>query len=407
MAPAGPWVVEVFDGRLDQLSQDVTLSIIDGRASASGMNATLADRCGVGLRNRRFCIEVDWDDSSSVRTLESSAVEVWGLAGSLMNTSGEAGCGVAFCLELSALSIITDANDADFERTRFGGDDSATSDSAASSVSFFLVLISFLAALPRTSSARTAAGFFFDLSSSDDLEDDIIVSRVPYAADLVRLPPDRLTCLVCSSSELIACSVGPLPFATALPMIASPGPCGGICTSYWLLRLYLLLAQISAILSKSSATPCRISSMMPLKVKASTGGSFSSVCEDLMAGAVSLFTVTKSRFCERGLAEPEYVRTITGWLKVLLRAPVDFVYRCPCVPPLSCRRAEIRAATVLSSNICSPRAASSVSIKLAVDAFALQRPGGMKWRGNECRRPLPGSDGAALALRRAGRLRVD
>src|SRR3978361_2124844 len=61
--------------------------------------------------------------------------------------------------------------------------------------------ISFLAALPRTSSASTAADSFFDLSSSEDLDDDMIVSSVPYAADFVLLPPlePLPTCRVCSS----------------------------------------------------------------------------------------------------------------------------------------------------------------------------------------------------------------
>lgn len=47
----------------------------------------------------------------------------------------------------------------------------------------------------------------------------------------------------------------------------------------------------------------------------------------------------------------------------------------------------MRWATVDSSRICSPRAASSDSTtKLAVEVLALHRAGGRKWRGRECRR---------------------
>src|SRR5258708_39059701 len=111
-----------------------------------------------------------------------------------MSSSGDAGLEAVSCLKLSALSIITDAKEADLDRTRFCGVASVGSESTVSSVSFFLECCCLFAALPRASSANTAAGFFFDLSSSEDLDDDMIVSRVPYAADLVRLAPHLLTC---------------------------------------------------------------------------------------------------------------------------------------------------------------------------------------------------------------------
>jgi hypothetical protein len=44
----------------------------------------------------------------------------------------------------------------------------------------------------------------------------------------------------------------------------------------------------------------------------------------------------------------------------------------------------MRWATVASSRMCSPRAASSVSISEAVDVLALHRFCDRKWRGKEC-----------------------
>jgi hypothetical protein len=69
----------------------------------------------------------------------------------------------------------------------------------------------FLAALPRTSPTSSAADFFFVLSSSEDRLEDMMVSRVPYAALLRRLPFLLLgwDWAEFSSSEVMACSVGP------------------------------------------------------------------------------------------------------------------------------------------------------------------------------------------------------
>jgi len=69
-------------------------------------------------------------------------------------------------------------------------------------------------ARPRTSSAISAADFFLVFSSSEDRLDDMIVSRVPYATLLRRAPPRLLRCeraTLSSSSELMACRVGPPP----------------------------------------------------------------------------------------------------------------------------------------------------------------------------------------------------
>ena len=73
-----------------------------------------------------------------------------------------------------------EANVADFDRAWRTGRSAGLADEIDSPDSVLVDSISSCAfARPRTSSANTAAGFFLDLSSSDDLEDDIIVSRVP------------------------------------------------------------------------------------------------------------------------------------------------------------------------------------------------------------------------------------
>jgi len=46
--------------------------------------------------------------------------------------------------------------------------------------------------------------------------------------------------------------------------------------------------------------------------------------------------------------------------------------------------------------MCSPRAASSDSTRLALDVFALQRPGGRKCSGRECRLLVSGADWAVF-----------